>query len=99
MSNNNNLDNSAEKNMKRKKTPFNKRTITETNLNIKKGEKTVEDEIDDITKAMEDNHIHRLEAGICGADVGAQYLSLSSNAERVADHLINVGKTIRKITN
>jgi hypothetical protein len=48
MSNNNNLDNSAEKNMKRKKTPFNKRTITETNLNIKKGEKTVEDEIDDI---------------------------------------------------
>ena len=48
ISNNNNLDNSAEKNMKRKKTPFNKRTITETNLNIKKGEKTVEDEIDDI---------------------------------------------------
>ena len=47
-SNNNNLDNSAEKNIKRKKTPFNKRTITETNLNIKKGEKTVEDEIDDI---------------------------------------------------
>ena len=59
----------------------------------------IEEEIDDITKAMEDNHIKRLEAGICGADVGAQYLSLSSNAERVADHLINVGKTIRKITN
>ena len=48
MNNNNNLDNSAEKNIKRKKTPFNKRTITETNLNIKKEEKTVEDEIDDI---------------------------------------------------
>ena len=59
----------------------------------------IEEEIDDITKVMEDNHIKRLEAGICGADVGAQYLSLSSNAERVADHLINVGKTIRKITN
>ena len=47
-SNNNNLDNSAEKNSKRKKTPFNKKAITETNLNIKKEEKTVEDEIDDI---------------------------------------------------
>ena len=46
--NNNNLDNSAEKNIKRKKTPFNKRTIIDTNINIKKGEKTVEDEIDDI---------------------------------------------------
>ena len=46
--NNNNYDNSAEKNNRRKKTPFNKRTITETSLSIKKGEKTVEDEIDDI---------------------------------------------------
>ena len=46
--NNNNFDNSAERNTRRKKTPFTKRTITETNLSIKKGEKTVEDEIDDI---------------------------------------------------
>lgn len=54
----------------------------------------IEEEIDDITKAMEDNHIRRLEEGVCTADVGAQYLSLSSNAERVADHWINVGKSI-----
>ena len=46
--NNNNYDNSAEKNNRRKKTPFNKRTITETSQSTKKGEKTVEDEIDDI---------------------------------------------------
>ena len=46
--NNNNYDNSAENNNRRKKTPFNKRAITETSLSIKKGEKTVEDEIDDI---------------------------------------------------
>ena len=45
---NNTPDNSEEKNIKRKKTPFNKRTITDTNINIKKREKTVEDEIDDI---------------------------------------------------
>lgn len=55
----------------------------------------VEDQIDDFTKAMEDNHIRRLGEGVCTANVGAQYLSLSSNAERVADHLVNVGKTIR----
>ena len=46
--NNNNFDNSAEKNIRRKKTPFGKRINTETNISIKKGEKTVEDEIDDI---------------------------------------------------
>lgn len=55
----------------------------------------VEDKIDDFSKAMEDNHIRRLGEGICTANVGAQYLSLCSNAERVADHLMNVGKTIR----
>lgn len=55
----------------------------------------IEEEIDDISKMMEDNHIVRLGKGVCSAEVGAQYLSLSSNAERVADHLINVAKSIR----
>lgn len=27
--------------------------------------------------------------------IGAHYLSLSSNAERIADHLINIAKSIR----
>ena len=57
----------------------------------------VEEEIDDFTKKMEDNHISRLSQGICSPEVGAQYLSLSSNAERVGDHLINVAKTIRSL--
>ena len=54
-----------------------------------------EDEVDIITSEMADNHIRRLSEGICTADVGAQYLSLSSDAERVADHFINVGKSIK----
>ena len=54
-----------------------------------------EDEVDIITSEMADNHIRRLSEGVCTADVGAQYLSLSSDAERVADHFINVGKAIR----
>lgn len=55
----------------------------------------VEDEIDDYTAEMADNHIKRIEDGVCTSDIGAQYLSLASNAERVADHFINVAKTIR----
>jgi phosphate:Na+ symporter len=55
----------------------------------------VEEKIDDYTKFMEENHIKRLGEGVCTAYVGAQYLSLSSNAERVADHLLNVGKSIK----
>lgn len=54
-----------------------------------------EDQVDIITSEMADNHIRRLSEGVCTADVGAQYLSLSSDAERVADHFINVGKSIK----
>ncbi len=54
----------------------------------------IEDQIDDYTKQMEENHIERMANGICTPTVGAEYLSLSSNAERIADHWINMGKTI-----
>ena len=54
-----------------------------------------EDMVDTVTSEMADNHIQRLSSGVCTADVGAQYLSLSSDAERVADHFINVAKMIK----
>lgn len=57
----------------------------------------VEEQIDDFTKMMEDNHIARLSAGVCTPSVGAHYLELSSNTERIADHLINVAKSIRSL--
>jgi len=55
----------------------------------------IEEEIDNLTKKMERNHIQRLVNGECTPQVGAEYLSLAKNAERIADHLINVGNTIR----
>ncbi len=57
----------------------------------------VEEEIDDYTKRMEEGHISRMEKGICTPSVGAQYLKLSSNAERIADHMINLAKSIRSL--
>ncbi|MBQ9661341.1 MAG: Na/Pi cotransporter family protein [Bacteroidales bacterium] len=56
-----------------------------------------EEEIDDYTKRMEEWHIDRMEKGICTPSVGAQYLELSSNAERIADHLINIAKSIKSL--
>ncbi len=55
----------------------------------------IEEEIDKFTSEMAENHIKRLNEGICTLDVGAKYLALASDTERVADHLINFGKTIR----
>ena len=52
-------------------------------------------EIDDISDNMARNHVDRLSNGECTAAVGTQYLSLSVNAERIADHFINVARTIK----
>ena len=57
----------------------------------------IEDEIDQLTDEMERNHIQRLALGICKPQAGTEYISLSQNSERVADHLINVAKTIRDL--
>lgn len=55
----------------------------------------IEERVDEVTASMTDNHIKRLGDGVCTPEVGAQYLSLTSNVERIADHYINVAKTIR----
>ena len=57
----------------------------------------VEEMVDDYTRRMEEGHISRMEKGICTPSVGAQYLELSSNAERIADHMINIAKSIRSL--
>ena len=57
----------------------------------------IEEKIDDFTSKMSKNHICRLNEGVCTLDVGAKYLALASDTERVADHLINFGKTIRDL--
>ncbi len=54
----------------------------------------IEDQVDRITDRMGENHIIRLQHGTCTAIAGAQYMSLASNAERIADHFINVGKMV-----
>lgn len=57
----------------------------------------IEQQIDDFTKMMENNHVSRLSNGSCTPMTGTLYLELSSDSERIADHLINVAKTIRSL--
>ncbi len=56
----------------------------------------IEEQIDDFTELMQVRHINRLDMGVCTSDIGVQYMSLASNAERVADHFMNVAKTIEE---
>ncbi|MBQ2582519.1 MAG: Na/Pi cotransporter family protein [Erysipelotrichaceae bacterium] len=50
----------------------------------------VEEKIDEQTKCMSENHIDRLNKGLCSAQVGAQFLKLASDIERIGDHLTNI---------
>ena len=52
--------------------------------------KKIEESVDTLSKQMAENHIKRLNSGKCSANVGAQYLKLSSDVERIGDHLINI---------
>ena len=72
------------------------KAYSETSIEELENANKVEEQIDRFTETMEDRHIERLVSGQCTAQVGAEYISLAQNAERIADHLINVGKSIRK---
>lgn len=59
--------------------------------------KEVEEQVDDLTEYMEKKHIDRLTSGEYSATVGAQYLEFASDSERIADHLLNVARTIKDL--
>lgn len=56
-----------------------------------------EEQVDELTNKMESNHVTRLTAGQCSATTGQQFLELASDSERISDHWINVGRTIKDI--
>ena len=72
------------------------KAYTKTDRKALNSATAIEDKVDDLTDAMGKNHIERMSNGTCSAQVGAQYLSLSTSIERIADHLMNVANTIKK---
>lgn len=54
-----------------------------------------EEEVDKLKEQMGANHIERLDSGVCTPEIGAIYLSLASNAERVADHMTNIAYAVK----
>ncbi len=65
--------------------------------NTMKAAHAIEQEIDILTTTMAEKHIERLNQGICTAEVGAEYLALASDMERIADHIYNVAKSIKEL--
>ena len=68
---------------------------TDGNWKALKDVYAVEEKVDAFTGRMAEKHIERLSEGKCTPEVGAQYLSLSAGVERIADHFVNVAKTVK----
>ena len=56
----------------------------------------MEEEIDEIKDLMENMHIERLNEGKCTVVAGSIYLSLASQLERVADHMLNIAYSVKR---
>ncbi|MGL4607440.1 MAG: Na/Pi cotransporter family protein [Eubacteriaceae bacterium] len=54
----------------------------------------IEEEIDEMTEKLKDDHIQRLNEGVCNPYSGIIYLDLLSNIERVGDHAANLAQGI-----
>ncbi len=52
-----------------------------------------EQEVDDLVDLYENNHIARLSAGKCSAEVGMFYVEALTDLERISDHALNIAET------
>lgn len=53
-----------------------------------------EEEIDEMTENLKDDHIRRLNEGVCNPYAGVIFLDLLTNIERVGDHASNIAQGI-----
>ena len=56
-----------------------------------------EDQVDDMVARIEKVHLQRLMDGVYPASVGQVYQEFASDTERIADHFLNVAKSIRQL--
>ena len=57
----------------------------------------VEDQVDEMVARIEKMHLQRLMDGVYPASVGQVYQEFASDVERIADHFLNVAKSIRQL--
>lgn len=66
---------------------------------VKLAERLVEDDdlVDDLEKKYRDNHIDRLNQGLCDPEIGVLFLDVVSNLERIADHANNIAEAVADV--
>ncbi len=54
----------------------------------------MEEEVNRLQKEIKENHIKRLNSGVCDTDTGIVFVSLIDNLEKIGDHLANIAEGI-----
>lgn len=65
-------------------------------LNMIKEVNRREEEIDNLKREYTNNHIQRLHNGTCSVESGEVFYEVTTNLERIADHLTNIAYSIRE---
>jgi phosphate:Na+ symporter len=64
--------------------------LTDENVEIVQKVSALEDEIDNLQRVFEENHVRRLENKICNPLIGIVFVDILRNLERIADHSTNI---------
>ncbi|MGL5312373.1 MAG: Na/Pi cotransporter family protein [Peptostreptococcaceae bacterium] len=56
----------------------------------------LEQQVNMMEKAFRENHMNRLNEGLCTIDNGVAYLEIVSNLERISDHAVNISENVIK---
>ncbi len=70
------------------------KTLKENKLSLAKEIMEHENKVDEIIKKVQNNHLERIEKGVCHAETGALFVVLLNNFERVGDHSDNIAYAV-----
>ena len=57
----------------------------------------LEEVIDDMQERLKNQHIERLQAGVCSVQAGISFLEILSNFERISDHCSNIALVVLRV--
>jgi len=68
--------------------------LADQNKEVVQKVRNLEDEIDNLQRVFEENHIRRLENKICSPLIGIIFVDILRNLERIADHSTNIANAM-----
>lgn len=66
------------------------KALKEYDIDLAKQTAQLEDQVDKLSKQLQDNHLRRLDEGSCNVEAGVVFIDIINHFERIADHIYKV---------